>query len=127
LLNHAKKRKIINEMNNIEYVLNQLVEKLKEADPYKIILFGSYANGTAMSDSDIDLMIILDNYIISKTYGEDVKRYIAIRKLILDINSQYSMDLKIYSRAEFQRKKENGNFFIKEIEKTGKIIYEKRN
>jgi len=114
-------------MNNIEYVLNQLVEKLKEADPYKIILFGSYANGTAMSDSDIDLMIILDNYIISKTYGEDVKRYIAIRKLILDINSQYSMDLKIYSRAEFQRKKENGNFFIKEIEKTGKIIYEKRN
>jgi hypothetical protein len=82
---------------------------------------------TGTATRDIDLMIILDNYLISKTYSEDVKRYIAIRKLILDINSQYSRDLKIYSRAEFQRKKESGNFFIREIEKTEKTIYEKQN
>jgi hypothetical protein len=29
---------------NIDFVLNQIVEKLKSADPYKIILFGSHAN-----------------------------------------------------------------------------------
>jgi predicted nucleotidyltransferase len=110
---------------SIDYVLNQLVERLKAADPYKIILFGSYAKGTATYELDIDLMILLDNFIIAKTYGEDAKRYAAIKKLILDINSQYSIDLKIYSRAEFQKKKENGNFFIREIEKTGKTIYEK--
>ena len=112
---------------NIEYILNQLVDKLKAADPYKIILFGSYAKGTAAPGSDIDLIVIIDNYIISKTYAEDVKRYVAIRKLLLDINSQYAMDLKVYSRAEFQRKKEKGSFFIKEIEKTGITIYEKWN
>ena len=110
---------------SIDFVLKQLIEKLKEADPYKIILFGSHANGTATLESDIDLMVILDNYLISKTYGEDIKRYIAIRKLILDINSQYPMDLKVYSRAEFQNKKKKGNFFIREVEKTGKTIYEK--
>ena len=112
---------------NIDSVLKQLIKKLKAADPYKIVLFGSHANGTATPESDIDLMVILDNYIISKTYGEDVRRYIAIRKLILDINSQYPMDLKVYSRAEFKRKKRKGSFFINEIEKTGKTIYEKRN
>ncbi|MDR1196196.1 MAG: nucleotidyltransferase domain-containing protein [Endomicrobium sp.] len=112
---------------NIDNVLNQLIEKLKAANPYKIILFGSYAKGTAASDSDIDLIVILDNYYISRDYKDEVKRYIAVRKLILDINRNHAMDLKVYSKAEFNMKKRNGNFFIQEIEKTGKTIYEKWN
>ncbi|MDR1030114.1 MAG: nucleotidyltransferase domain-containing protein [Treponema sp.] len=32
------------------------------------MLFGSYANGNETENSDIDLMIILDNNDVSKTY-----------------------------------------------------------
>jgi predicted nucleotidyltransferase len=110
---------------NIDNVLNQLVEKLKAANPYKIILFGSYAKGTAALDSDIDLMIILDNYDIAKTYEERLDKKCYIRKLVIDINKLYSMDILVYSKAEFKKIKEYGNFLIDEIEKTGKVIYEK--
>jgi predicted nucleotidyltransferase len=111
----------------MSYVLNQLVEKLKAADPYKIVLFGSYAKGTATPESDIDLMIILDNDYISKDYSEKLERNWEVKKLVLDINYQYPMDFKIYSKAEFKNLKNKGSFFIREIEKTGKTIYEKRN
>jgi predicted nucleotidyltransferase len=112
---------------NIDNVLNQLVERLKAADPYRIILFGSYAKGTAVHDSDIDLMVILDNDFVPKSCAEKLERNFGVHELVLDINYEYAMDLKIYSRAEFQNRKYAGSFFIKEIEKTGKIIYEKRN
>jgi predicted nucleotidyltransferase len=50
----------------IDEILNELTICLKASSPYKIILFGSYANGEATEDSDIDLMVILDNNNISK-------------------------------------------------------------
>jgi predicted nucleotidyltransferase len=53
---------------DINTVLDSLVSSLKSSDPYRIILFGSYANGNPNENSDIDLMVILDNNHISKTY-----------------------------------------------------------
>ncbi|MDR3113603.1 MAG: nucleotidyltransferase domain-containing protein [Endomicrobium sp.] len=105
----------------IKSVLKRIVEM---ADPYKIILFGSYARGTVTPDSDIDLMILLDNDFLPKTSSEKLERNWNIHKLVLDINYQYAMDVKIYSRAEFRKLKNKGSFFIEEIEKTGKTIYE---
>ncbi|MCL2335780.1 MAG: nucleotidyltransferase domain-containing protein [Endomicrobia bacterium] len=112
---------------SIDNVLNQLVERLKAADPYKIILFGSHAKGTAARDSDIDLMIILNNDYLPKTYSDKLERNWGVHKLVLDINYRYAMDVKIYSKAEFKNLKKRGSFFIEEIEKTGKTIYEKQN
>ena len=40
----------------IKKVLNQIVKRLKLADPYKIVLFGYHAKGVATPHSDIDLM-----------------------------------------------------------------------
>ena len=47
--------------------------------------------------------------------------------MVSDINYEYAMDLKIYSRAEFQKRKLDGSYVIDEVEKTGKILYEKYN
>lgn len=109
----------------VNYVLNQLVERLKAADPYRIVLFGSYAKGIATRDSDIDLMVILNNDYIPLNYSDKLERNWKVKKLVLDINYEYPMDFKIYSRAEFKNLKEIGSFFIDEIEKSGKTIYEK--
>jgi len=35
------------------------------------------------------------------------------------------MDILVYSKAEIKYLKEEGNDFIKEIESTGKVLYEK--
>ena len=50
---------------NIEELKPMIVERLKELNPSKIILFGSYAYGNPNQNSDIDLFIekeIVDDY-----------------------------------------------------------------
>jgi predicted nucleotidyltransferase len=106
-------------------VLDSLVSSLKSSDPYKIILFGSYANGNPNENSDIDLMVILDNNHISKTYEERLNKRVFIRNLVFEINQNIPLDILVYSKEELKKIKEYGNFFIDEIERTGKIIYEK--
>jgi predicted nucleotidyltransferase len=111
-------------MNNYDYV-NQLLDVLKQADPFKVILFGSYANGTANENSDIDMMVILDNNDVAKTYEERLNKKLYINRLVRNINYKIALDILVYSKEEYKIIKNNGNYFIDEIENTGKIIYEK--
>ncbi|MDR3336903.1 MAG: nucleotidyltransferase domain-containing protein [Treponema sp.] len=111
-------------MENYNYI-NQLLEALKQSDPYKIILFGSYAKGTADENSDIDMVVILDNNDVAKTYEERLKKKLYINKLVRNINYKIALDILVYSKEEYKIIKNYGNYFIDEIEKTGKIIYEK--
>ena len=110
---------------DINSVLKKIIDSLKPSDPYKIVLFGSHANGNSNKHSDIDLMIILDNYEVSKTYEERLRKKISIRNLVLEINRKIPLDILVYSREEFNIVKSYNNYFFDEIEKTGKVIYEK--
>jgi predicted nucleotidyltransferase len=110
---------------DINTVLDSLISSLKSSDPYRIILFGSYANGNPNEHSDIDLMVILDNNHISRTYEERLNQKLHIRRLVREINREIPLDLLVYSKAELKKIKEYGNYFIDEVEKTGKVIYEK--
>ena len=111
-------------MKNNVYI-DLLVEALKQSDPYRIILFGSYASGTATDESDIDIIVILDNDNVSKTYEERLNKKLHINRLVRKINYKVALDILVYSREEYKIVKDNGNYFIDEIEKTGKILYEK--
>jgi predicted nucleotidyltransferase len=112
-------------MSDINYILDSLVFSLKASDPYKIILFGSYATGKQNENSDLDLMVIIDNDHVSKTYEERLDKRVHIRNLVFEINQQIPLDILVYSKAELNLIKQSGNYMIDEIEKTGKIIYEK--
>ena len=106
-------------------VLNNLVFSLKPSNPYKIVLFGSHAKGNPNENSDVDLMVILDNHHVSKTYEERLNKKVSVRNLVLDINRKIPLDILVYSKEELNLMKKHGNYLIDEIEKTGKIIYEK--
>jgi predicted nucleotidyltransferase len=84
-----------------------------------------FSTGSPHGDSDIDLMIILDNNHVSKTYQERLNKKIFIRNLVLEINRKIPLDILVYSKEELSLIKKHRNYFIDEIEKTGKIIYEK--
>jgi predicted nucleotidyltransferase len=111
-------------MNNYDYI-DQLLEALKQSDPYRIILFGSYATGTANENSDIDMLIILDNNDVAKNYEERLQKKLYINRLVRNINYKIPLDILVYSKEEYKIVKNYGNYFIEEIERTGKIIYEK--
>ena len=115
----------MDEQSLFSTILSNLIVSLKASNPYKIILFGSYANGNPNENSDIDLLIILDNNHVSKTYQERLNKKIRIRSSVIEINRKIPLDILVYSKEEWKIIKKSGNDFIDEIEKTGKVIYEK--
>jgi predicted nucleotidyltransferase len=123
-LNHAF-RFYSNACGLYGFHLSSLAFYLFTADPYRIILFGSYAKGTADENSDIDMVVILDNNDVAKTYKERLDKKLYINRLVRNINYKIALDILVYSKEEYKIVKNFGNYFIDEIENTGKIIYEK--
>lgn len=105
--------------------LNQIVSRILELDPHKIILFGSQAAGTPTAESDIDLLVILDSGNISQNYEEKMRNTLAVRKSIYEINRRIPIDLIVYTKAEYEIIEKEETSFSKEIRDTGRILYEK--
>jgi len=99
--------------------LEQLSRKIAaNFDVEKIILFGSYANGTATEQSDIDLLVVAN---IDMPY---VERYCAVRKTIGDFPAGF--DLIINSPREYEKWRRVINNITYFADKYGKVIYERR-
>ena len=104
-------------------VVSKIIQCLIGLNVYKIILFGSYARGTATEDSDIDLVVILDTEDFAKSLNERLDRKQPINKSIRKIRKDFPMDIVVYSKGEYNYLKDRGDFFIKEIEETGKELF----
>src|SRR3990167_5409755 len=89
------------ELSHIVYVLK------KENQPEKIILFGSFANGRTHQWSDIDLVIIKDT---KEHFIDRIHKVSLLTKPSVGVN--FIVDTNHY-------------FFIEEILKKGKILYER--
>ena len=97
----------------IKQVISLIVDKFK---PEKIILFGSCAKGRLSADSDIDLLVIPKGNCISN------------RELAVKIHSslwgmKVPVDIKVKTKAQFD--KEKGKFWTisHSAFKEGKVIY----
>jgi predicted nucleotidyltransferase len=87
------------------------------SSPQRIYIFGSYARGTPMESSDLDLAIIFENQELLKKN----KKILLTSKLFLD----YSVDYLFYTADVFEMKAEIGGV-CSVIKNEGKIIYDKR-
>jgi predicted nucleotidyltransferase len=89
----------------------------KRFNPQKIVLFGSYAYGKPSSESDIDLLIIMNTSL--KFY-----RQAAIIRLALDeaYGVSFPMDIIVRDQNEIEKRVEQGDFFIKEILEEGMVL-----
>ena len=104
---------------DIEIYLKEAINKIiKEFNPEKIILFGSYAYGKPTMDSDIDLMIVMD------TDEKPHKRAVLIRKALKDIG--IPKDIIVKTPQEFERFKDIVGTVIYPVAHKGKLLYEKR-
>lgn len=96
--------------------LPQVVERLvRELRPYQIILFGSYAAGNPTPDSDVDLLIIWDAPPERSERVRRVVRALQPRPFPVDVISKTPQEL---------REELPGSFFLREILRTGKVLYE---
>ena len=114
-------------IEEFNFYIHKLVEELKSLDPYKIVLFGSYAWGTPTRNSDIDLLVILNNEDFSSSYMDMLKKRAMVRNKILGINRDVAIDLVVYSKSELKKMIELESVFVKTILEKGIILYEKAN
>jgi predicted nucleotidyltransferase len=96
-------------------ILEDIKNRLKVLNPARIILFGSYASGTPRTDSDIDLIVVLDKEGPNVNFRERMADTVAVRRLLADINRDVAMDVLVYNKSEWQTIQDSGSSFSKEI------------
>src|SRR5690242_9003482 len=82
--------------------------------PEKIILFGSYATGTAHPGSDVDMLVVLG------FEGSTLEKSLEILR---ETNPLFPIDLLTKTPQTIRKKMEAGDFFINDIVTHGKTLY----
>ena len=102
--------------------LSMIIESLKKISPYRVMLFGSYAWGEPIEDSDIDLIVITNDTFIPKNYEEKMNVYLKVSKLIRKVRERIPIDLIVYTKPEFEKVKKLNSLFIQEVMESGKVL-----
>jgi len=99
--------------------LPEAIERIVDTlQPEKIILFGSYAYGTPTGDSDVDLLVVMDQVSSHK------KTYLQVCKLLRP--REFPVDILVKSLGELQPQVGRLNFFWDEVTSRGKVLYERQ-
>ncbi|MEJ5310625.1 MAG: nucleotidyltransferase domain-containing protein [Anaerolineae bacterium] len=105
-------------MNETETHLQKLLDKLlKNLTPEKVVVFGSYAAGTATPQSDIDLLVVWDSDLPRDQRQEIISRALRPRKTPVDILA--------YTSDEVKQCLTIPHSFVRHILETGKVLYER--
>ena len=99
----------------IDQVVKQIVEKFK---PQKIILFGSYARSNPRRESDVDMLVVMN------TPLKEVQQAIQICQ---QIEYCFGLDLIVHTPKHLAERLKMGDWFLRDILKEGKVLYESRN
>jgi len=101
------------QLKEIELIAKKIGMAIKAK---KVILFGSYAKGTATEESDVDFLIIANSVL---------PRYKRSRELYKLFNPYpFPMDLLVYTPEEINKSLTYSVSFISNLLKEGKLIYE---
>jgi predicted nucleotidyltransferase len=99
-----------------EEILSEISRRIVAAlHPQKIILFGSYAYGHPTSDSDVDLLVIMEST------QRPADRQSAVTRLVRP--RPFPIDILVRTPREVQLAVNLGDAFLTEILARGKILY----
>lgn len=97
----------------IDDVVRQIVET---ARPRRVVLFGSYAHGTPVPESDVDLLVVMD------TPLPEMEQAI---RLCQEIDYHFGLDLIVRTPANLERRLALGDSFLAEALRDGRVLYER--
>ena len=87
----------------------------REFHPERVVLFGSYARGTATPDSDVDLLVVVP------FEGKAAHKSVEIR---LKLRPPFPVDLVIRTPETVRERLAMDDGFMREILEEGKVLYE---
>lgn len=96
----------------LEEIRSELREICKDSSVRRIWIFGSYARNEADSESDLDLLVDLENAL-------DIERFDSIHDVKIDLMSLSLFNRKLQSDLRFNKN------FVERVLKERILIYEK--
>lgn len=100
---------------SFEEVIRRIAATL---EPQRIILFGSRARGNNRSDSDYDLLIVVDD-----NAGSPME--LAGRAYTAARGKDFGLDVIVYPMSEFQRSLMDQSDVVSYAMEDGKVVYER--
>ena len=107
-------------MNKKDEIIKEVVDKIATTfKPEKIIIFGSYAYGHPTEKSDVDILVIMN------TGKREVKRMIAVSKLLREYNKKLDFDIIVKTPVEIKHLLDIRDPFICTIISKGRVGFAK--
>lgn len=100
-----------------EAILKMVEKIIREYQPEKVILFGSYAYGQLTEDSDVDLLII------KNTDKRPIDRWVEVKRLLRGTTPTLPVSPLVYTEKEIEERTALKDFFVEEIFEKGEILY----
>jgi predicted nucleotidyltransferase len=99
-------------LEDIQAVVRQIVQHFH---PEKVVLFGSYSDGTPDGDSDVDLLVIMDT---------DEQLLQAAARIAALVDHPFPLDIIVFRPSEFRASLERKGVFATTVMTTGTVLYE---
>ena len=101
-------------LKRIQEIVWQIVEHFH---PWKIILFGSHAYGTATADSDVDLLVMMDT--------QEKPLHVAAR-IAAAIDHPFPLDIIVSTPSDWNASLAHKGIFATKVMMKGIVLYEAR-
>jgi predicted nucleotidyltransferase len=99
-----------------DVIKRRIAAHLRGTRVQRAIVFGSYARGSADSESDLDLVLIERT---SRPFLERGRAHLALFRLPM------GLDLLVYTPEEHERLKQEESPLIDRVEREGVVVYER--
>jgi uncharacterized protein len=99
--------------NEIDKLIRRIVERIQ---PQKVIIFGSYAKGTATIRSDLDLFVIKETHLPMSHRADDLLPILSGLLIPVDVHVYTSEEVEEYGKEPFS--------FVNSVLATGKTVFE---
>jgi predicted nucleotidyltransferase len=96
----------------IRALSNRIAAQFK---PERIVLFGSRATGRASGDSDVDLLVVM------RFKGLGARK---AAEILNRVEPEFAVDLLVRSPKQLRNRLAQGDPFLAEIVRRGKVLYE---
>ncbi len=101
--------------NALAYFVDELLARAK-ARIVKIIVFGSFAKGTARPESDVDVLVVF--------HGDEKELIDLVSELSFDAALLYGESIEPFLMSLYEFRAKKHSFFITEVVESGQELYE---
>ncbi|AQQ71518.1 putative nucleotidyltransferase [Limihaloglobus sulfuriphilus] len=109
-------------MIDIDKIKDEIVASLSPLKPDRVVLFGSFADGTPGEDSDVDLYVVTNDDFMPQDWSQKNEIYLNVSRRIRSLRSRVPVDLIVHTRKMHERFIELGSSFSRQITSQGERL-----